>query len=235
MSRPQSGPPLVVPGLAFAALSIAGVVAGAGAPRPGADPAEILAYNAAHPSLLRVAAVLSFGASVPLAIWSATAYRRLRGWGVTAPGSAIALAGGLLAAAMAAVSGLVTWVSSRATSDGAADLAAALRDLTFITGGPGFVVYFGLLLAGVCVPMLLLDIRRPLAVAGLVIAAFSEVSTVVILTMGAAFTLPVGRFGGLVWLVLASVLLPLARPRARSDSDVAGVRGAGAPAPAPES
>jgi hypothetical protein len=226
MSRPQSGPPLVVPGLAFAALSIAGVVIGAGAPRPGADPAQILAYNTNHPSLLRLAAMLSFGASVPLAIWSATAYRRLRGWGVTAPGSAIALTGGLLAAAMAGVSGLLMWVSSRITGTGAADLAAALRDLTFIAGGPGFVVYFGLLLAGVSVPMLLLGIRRPLAIAGLVIAAVSELSTVVILTMGAAFTLPVGRFGGLVWLVLASVLLPLARPRARTD--LAGVHAEGA-------
>jgi hypothetical protein len=37
--------------------------------------------------------------------------------------------------------------------------------------------------------------------------------------MDLAFTLPVGRFGGLVWLVLASLLLPVARPRGRSPED----------------
>jgi len=211
MARPQSGPPLIAPGLAFAVLSVAGVVIGAGAPRPTSTAAEVLAYANSHAAEMRWGAFLAFGAAVPLAIWSATVYRRLRAWGVTAPGSAIALVGGVLAAAMACLSGLFVWVASRV--DGDAPLAAALRDVTFITGGPGFVAFFGLLLAGVSVPMLVLGISRPLAIFGLVIAAFAEVSTLVVVTMGVAFTLPVGRFGGLIWLVAASLLLPLSRPR----------------------
>jgi hypothetical protein len=211
MARPQSGPPLIAPALAFAALSIAGVVIGARAPRPTSTSAEVLAYVGSHATAMRWGAFLAFGASVPLAIWSATVYRRLRAWGVTAPGSAIALVGGVLAAAMAALSGLFVWVASRVEGD--APLAAALRDVTFITGGPGFVAFFGLLLAGVSVPMLVLGIARPLAILGLVVAAFAEVSTLVVVTMGVAFTLPIGRFGGLAWLVAASLLLPLSRPR----------------------
>src|SRR5258706_9261724 len=159
MSRPQSGPPLIAPAIAVVVLTIAGVAIGAGAPRPDATAADVLAYAQTHATAMRWGAFFAFGASVPLAIWSATAYRRLRALGVTAPGSAIALAGGLLAASMAALSGLVTWVGSRV--DANAELAAALRDLTFATGGPGFVTFFGLLLAGVSVPMLLLRIQRP--------------------------------------------------------------------------
>jgi hypothetical protein len=56
--------------------------------------------------------VLVFGAAVPLAIWAATIYRRLRTLGVTAPGAVIGLAGGILAAASLALSGLVTWVAA---------------------------------------------------------------------------------------------------------------------------
>jgi hypothetical protein len=146
-----------------------------------------------------------------LAIWSATVYRRLRALGVTAPGSAIALAGGVLASAMAAMSGLVTWVASRV--DGEPEVAAALRDLTFATGGPGFVAFFGLLIAGVSVPMLVLRIQRPVAIFGLVVAGCAEVSTLVLVTMSLAVTLPIGRFGGLIWLILASLMLPASRPR----------------------
>jgi hypothetical protein len=211
MARPQSGPPLIAPALAFAALSVAGVIIGARAPRPTSTSAEVLAYASSHTTAMRWGAFLAFGASVPLAIWSATVYRRLRAWGVTAPGSAIALVGGVVAAAMASLSGLFVWVTSRV--DGDAPLAAALRDITFITGGPGFVAFFGLLLAGVSVPMLVLGIVRPLAIFGLVVAALAEVSTLVVVTMDVAFTLPIGRFGGLIWLVAASPLLPLSRPR----------------------
>jgi hypothetical protein len=211
MARPQSGPPLIAPALAFTVLTIAGVAIGAGAPRPNDGSSAVLAYVQQHGTAMRWGAFLAFGASVPLAIWAAAVYRRLRALGVTAPGSAIALAGGLLASAMAALSGLVIWVASRADLD--PPLAAALRDLTFMTGGPGFVVFFGLLLAGVSVPMLVLGIRRPIAVAGLVLAAVAEVSSLVLVSMGLAFTLPIARFGGIIWLVAVSVLLPATRPR----------------------
>jgi hypothetical protein len=154
----------------------------------------------------------AFGASVPLAIWSATAYRRLRGLGVTAPGAAIALSGGLLSAAMLALSGLATWVASRA--DQSAEVAAVLRDLTYVTGGPGYVAFFGLLVAGVSVPMLLMRIKRPVAIFGLVVALVAEISTLSLVSMAIAPTLPIGRFGGLLWLVLTSLWLPLTRPRA---------------------
>jgi hypothetical protein len=211
MARPQSGPPLIAPAVSVVVLTAVGVALSATAPRPDAPAADVLAYARDHATVMRWSAFLAFGASIPLAIWSATVYRRLRALGVTAPGSAIALAGGVLASAMAAMSGLVTWVGSRL--DGGADLAAALRDLTFATGGPGYVAFLGLLIAGVSVPMFLLGINRPIGIFGLVVAACAQVSTLVLVTMNLAVTLPIGRFGGLIWLILASLVLPTSRPR----------------------
>jgi hypothetical protein len=58
-----------------------------------------------------------------------------------------------------------------------------------------------------------MGIRRPVALFGLVVAFAAEVSTLVLVTMGLAFTLPIGRFGGIVWLIAVSLLLPTSRPR----------------------
>ncbi|HEX5996930.1 MAG TPA: DUF4386 domain-containing protein [Jiangellales bacterium] len=219
MSRPQSGPPLIVPGAAFTVLTIAGIAVAADIPRPDSPGAEVLAYTQHHAATLRLSAFLALGAAVPLAIWTAAAYRRLRTLGITAPGSAIALAGGLLASGFAALSGLIGWAGARTTDS--PPLAAALRDLTFTTGGPGFVAFFGLLLAGVSVPMLLLGMSRPVAIAGLILALVAELSTLTLVTLDAAITLPIARFGGIVWLVAVSLLLPTTRRRT-SNTAMAG-------------
>ena len=215
MARPQSGPPLIATGLAVA-LSVAGVVIGISGPRPTDSAATVLSYVRDHGTAMHWGSFFAFGASVPLAIWSATAYRRLRGLGVTAPGAAIALSGGLLSAAMLALSGLATWIASRA--DQSADVAAVLRDLTYVTGGPGYVAFFGLLVAGVSVPMLLMRIKRPVAIFGLVVALVAEISTLSLVSMAIAPTLPIGRFGGLLGPVLTSLWLPLTRPRATASA-----------------
>ena len=211
MARPQSGPPLIIPGAAFTILTIAGIAFAADVPRPDAPSNEVLAYARDHASTLRLSGFLALGAAVPLAIWSAAAYRRLRALGITAPGSAIALAGGVIASGFAALSGLIGWAAARTTDS--APLAATLRDLTFVTGGPGFVAFFGLLLAGVSVPMLLLRMSRPVAIAGLILALVAELSTLTLLTLDAAIALPIARFGGIAWLIAVSLLLPASRPR----------------------
>src|SRR5262249_58669725 len=91
-------------------------------------------------------------------------------------------------------------------------LAGALADISFLAGGPAYAVTFALLIAGIAVPMLLSGtLPRLLTVAGLVIAAAGAVSTVTLLSLGFGFLLPVVRFGGLIWLVAAAVLMPVTR------------------------
>jgi hypothetical protein len=215
--RPQGGPPLLIPALAYGALMLTAVALSARAPQPSASADAVVAYDSTHHTVLEVAGCLGFAASAPLAIWAATAYRRLQTLGVTAPGAVIALAGGLLAAASLGLSGLITWTSSQLDAAAAPGTARALASLGFATGAAGFVVPVALLLAGVAVPSLILGfVPRTLAWAGLVIAGVGVLSTLVLLTPALDFTLPVSRFGSLLWLIAASIALPRTRLGARA-------------------
>ena len=216
---PQGGPPLLAPALAYGALMIASVILSARTPQPSASATDVLAYVRTHHTELQVAGFLSFGASAPLAIWSATVYRRLRTLGITAPGAVIALAGGLLSAAALALSGLIGWTSSQSASVASPALAKALANLGFAAGSAGFVVPLGLLLAGVSVPAVIQRLTpRPWAWFGLVVAAVSVLSTFTLLTSALDPTLPVGRFGGLIFLIAVSVVLPQSRHALRDSA-----------------
>jgi hypothetical protein len=154
-----------------------------------------------------------FGSAIPLAIWAATVHQRLRRLGVTAPGATMGLAGGLLAASIA-VSALVTWTSAQTADVAAPAVAAALRTLAFAAGAAGFVVPLGLLVAGVAVPALIVGlVPRPLAWAGLVVAVASMLATLTLLVPALDPLLPVGRFGGLLWIIAVSFALPVSRHR----------------------
>lgn len=115
---------------------------------------------------------------MPLAIWTAVVHRRLRRLGrlgVNAPGPGIALIGGTLASASMALCALFGWAASRSGGLGDAPLTRTLHDLVFATGGPGHVVPFGLLLAGVVVPLWRLGIGpTAFAWAGVVLAFVAE-------------------------------------------------------------
>jgi hypothetical protein len=212
--RPQGGPPPLIPALAYGALLIAAVIVSIGGPRPTSSAADVLSYARDHTGLLHAAAFVTFGAAVPLAVWTATIYRRLRTLGVTAPGAVIGLVGGVLAAASLALSGLFTWALADTAAVASPAVAHLVFDLSFATGAAGFVVPFALLIAGAAVPALILRLTpRWLAWAGLVIAAVGMLSTLTLLTGALDPTLPIVRFGGFAWIVAASMTLPSSRHR----------------------
>ncbi|MET3807231.1 hypothetical protein ABIB25_004254 [Nakamurella sp. UYEF19] len=211
-ARSSGGPPLPVPAIAFAVLTVLAVVVSIKVPTPSAAAQTVLTYQAGHGTTLRLAGSLQFAAALPLAIWAATVHGRLRALGVTAAGNTMALAGGILAAASLALGGLITWTSAETAHLGDAVVARVLADLAFGTGAAGFVVPFALLIAGVAVPALIMKLTpRPLAIAGLVLAAVGMTATATLLTATLDATLPVVRFGGLIWIILASIAL--SRPR----------------------
>jgi hypothetical protein len=234
-SRPQKGPPLLPLALIATALFVASLVVGAagGGPFPSPyDPAhELLAYVAGHRTTVQVAATLQFASAVPLAILAAALTSRLGFLGFSrVPGPLIGLAGGLLASGLLIVSSLAQWVLSRPGIAGDGPLVRALADLAFATGGPGHVVFLGLLVAGVAVPAAFGRLLpRPLVAAGIAIALVAALSTLALVSEPAAFLLPVGRFGGLAWLIAAAALLPATRRRDRPAPTSAF---AAAPAPA---
>ena len=225
-ARRQGGPPLLVPVLAYGVLMVTAVILSVKSPQPSASAASVLTYDRAHHDALQVAGCLGFAASIPLAVWSATVYRRLRtGLGVVAPGAVIGLVGGLLAAVSLGFSGLINWTSSQIPTSGDPTVARALADLSFATGSAGFVAPLGLLIAGIAVPSLILRLLpRPLAVAGLAVAAVSVISTFALLTSALDFTFPIGRFLGLAWLIAASVILPANRRAGRTTTPIPEVQ-----------
>jgi hypothetical protein len=189
-----------------------GAALGGVMPLPYGSETAIQDYFAGHHDAAVAIAVGTFGSSIPLAIYAATASARLRQLGITAPGATIALAGGLLASAGLGLSGLTAWTLSRPEVTSDAALVRALYYLTYLTGGPWHVVTLGLLIAGIAVPSLIVGLLpRPVAVAGLVIAVIAELTTLVLIWPALSPLLPVGRFAGFIWLIVAGALLPLRR------------------------
>jgi hypothetical protein len=218
VGRPQQGgPPLpllaaISLALLLAGLIVGAVIAGGVMPLPYGSATAIQDYVTGHHGAAVAIAVGTFGSSVPLAIYAATASARLRQLGITAPGATIALAGGLLASAGLALSSLTAWTLSRPEVTSEPALVRALYYLTYLTGGPWHVVMLGLLIAGIAVPALIVGLLpRPVAWTGLVIAGLAELTTLVLIWPGLSPLLPVARFTGLVWLIVAGVLLPLRR------------------------
>lgn len=217
--RRVAGPPLapvaaVSAGLFVGSLIAQGALAGGELfPSPFADEGATRAYFAQHGAAVRVGGALQLAAAVPLAVYAASVSHQLRAIGARVAGVSIALAGGILSAGLLALSGLLQWALSRVPANGGALRLA--HDLAFLTGGPGSVVFLGLLLAGVAVPSLVLGLLpRWLAVAGVVVAVAALLSAFALLLDALLVLVPVGRFLGLAWIVAAGALLPT-RPTRR--------------------
>jgi hypothetical protein len=74
------------------------------------------------------------------------------------------------------------------------------------------VVTLGLLIAGIAVPGLVVGLLpKPVAWTGLAIAGVAELTTLVLIWPELSPLLPVARFTGLLWLIVAGALLPLRR------------------------
>lgn len=212
--RPQSGPRLLIPVLAYAALTTAAVVVNRSTPHPDATGLDVLHYDQTQAATIRLGAYFLFASSVPMAITAAVAYRRLRALGVTAPGSAITLVGGILASGALALSGMTAWSGSHLSTDAGPSVARAFADLSFLAGGPAYAVSLALLIAGISVAGLLAGLLpRALTWAGLALGAVGVLSTLTLVALDLSYLIPVVRFGGTLWLLCAAALLPRTRPR----------------------
>jgi hypothetical protein len=216
----QGGPPLLVPALSFAGLTVAGAVLGSSGPRPDTAVGAALAWTADHGTLLSVGAAILLGSAFPLVVYAATAVRRLQRLGVSAPGPLMGFAGAMLAAGSLGLSALVGWVAAQTAGLGDAALAGALVRLWFAAGGIGFAAPLGLLVLGLAVPALIRRlVPRWLAWAALVIGGLAVLSTSALITDLLYPLIPVGRFGGLLVLLAFAVALPTTARR--TDAELA--------------
>ncbi|TMB33165.1 MAG: hypothetical protein E6J61_06005 [Deltaproteobacteria bacterium] len=174
-------------------------------------------WFAEYPSAALASAFLIFCSAVPLGIFTATASSRLQFLGMKVAGIHIALVGGVAASVALATSAFAAWALAQAGGPDARAVAHALHMFSFAAGGPGFVVPFGLLVAGVSVVAGLQRFTpRWLMVAGLAIAAIAELSVLTFVWPAAAILLPIVRFTGLLWMVGIGIVIPTSRaPRAQ--------------------
>jgi hypothetical protein len=213
-SKPHRGPSLLAVAVVFVCLfvgsliSTAAMTGGGHFPSPF-DPSALAArFFNEHAAAVRWSAFLQFGAAVPLAIFSATSASRLRFLGVRAAGPSIALVGGTLASAMAALSALSQWMLADSAVAASNGVVRVVHLWAFATGGPGTVVPFGILIAGIAVSGgLPRHLPRWVMWFGLAVAAAAELSSLSIAIPAAVYLLPLARFTGFVWLITAGATL----------------------------
>jgi len=217
-SQPFAGPSLsglaIVHILLFVASAVAAALLRHGIPvvNPYGPGEAARQYFANNPQALRAAAFFFVGSSVPLGVFTSTIVSKLRFLGVRAAGTNIAAYGGATASFALLISGLLSWTLS--VSEVAASLPTTrmLHFLTFLFGGAGFAVGFGLLAAGVSVTAYFRRLLPTWLVwFGLVIAAAGELSTLSLVSYYATLFIPIARFGGFVWLIVVAAKMPKRR------------------------
>lgn len=213
--RTYAGPSLLWLALVHTLLFLANLAAatllrhGPGFVNPYGPAEAARQFFAANPTATRVAAFFFFGSSVPLGLYAATIVRRLRFLGVRAAGSYIALFGGFAASGAIAISGLYSWVLSIPEVTASLPATRALYFLSFLYGGVGFAVGFGLLAAGVSVTSHFFRLLpRWLTWLGLIVAVAGELSFFGLIFYPANFAIPITRFLGLIWLIAVGASLP---------------------------
>jgi hypothetical protein len=178
-------------------------------PGPWESAQTIVTYFQTHSQAVPMCAFLQFGAAIPLGIFTATMVSRLRFLGVRAAGAHIALFGGLMATFNIALSALVLWVVAYPGIANEAGVVRALYYMVFAVGGVGFSVPIGLLMAGICIPALVMKLLpKWLVVSGLTLAVIGELSSLSLVVPSALFLIPLTRFPSFVWLILSGFKLP---------------------------
>jgi hypothetical protein len=216
------GPNLGAVGVVYTLLFVSSLVAtgimtkGGHFPSPFAPDDLSRAFFAEHADAVRVSSFLQFGAAVPLGIFTATVVSRLQFLGMNVAGVFISLFGGFAASLFGAMSAAFQWALAQpgiATNPGA---TRVLHLLAFATGGPGYVVSFGLLMAGVCVISWFARLLpRWLVWLGLVLAVVAEFSVLSLVLTPAGYLLPIARFLGFVWIIGTGFMLPNGRSGAQ--------------------
>ncbi len=157
---------------------------------------------------LRLSSFFLFGSAVPLGIFAVTAASRLRYLGVRATGTEITLFGGLSAAMALFLSGIAGWILSVPEVTDSAAVVKAIDFFNFLCGGVFFAVGFGLMVAGISVTSFFTRLLpRWLVALGMIVAVAGELSWFSLVAYPANFFIPVTRFVGFIWMLLAGVAL----------------------------
>jgi hypothetical protein len=212
----HKGPPLGILAIIFTLLFITGlsfVISLSGTPPYFPGPWEsaqaVATYfkNQSHDVLM--CAFFQFGSAIPLGLLTASIVSRLQFLGVRAAGSYIALFGGFVTATNLIISALILWVMAYPGIAQEASVNRALYYLAFAIGGVGYSVPLGLLIAGVSVTSGFMKLLPKWMVwFGISLAVFGELSFLSLIFPKLLFLIPLTRFPGFIWLIIAGFMLP---------------------------
>jgi len=178
-------------------------------PGPWESTETIVAFFQTRATAVLLCAALHFAAAIPLGIFAASAVSRFHFLGVRAAGPSIALFGGFATALTMLASSSVLWVLAQSGIAQDRTLVHAFYWLDQALGGSGFSVPFGLLIGGIAIPAAFMKLLpKWLVVFGLVLFACGELSWLNLLTPKALFLVPLTRFPGFAWLIIAGFALP---------------------------
>jgi hypothetical protein len=182
-------------------------------PNPYDPAAMITAYFREHPHDALMCSFFEFLSAIPLGLFTVTVWSRLKWLGVTAVGPSIALLGGLLVVIGIFVSSMIAWAM---VFPGVAADAGALRALYFLAfgmGGVGFSVPMGLLIAGIAVPAGFMKLLpRWMVIFGIILGVIGETSCLALLSPVMTALIPLTRFPGFIWLIIAGMMLARRKP-----------------------
>jgi hypothetical protein len=177
-------------------------------PNPYDPAAAITTYFREHPHDALMCCFFQFLSAIPLGLFTVTVWSRLKWLGVKAVGPSIALLGGLLVVMEMVVSSMIAWAM---VFPGVADDAGALRAFYYFAfglGGVGFSVPMGLLIAGIAVSAGFARLLpRWVVVFGIILGVIGEASCLALLSPAMTALIPLTRFPGFIWLMIAGFML----------------------------
>lgn len=210
------GPHLGAIGILFMVLFIAGLsfvisLNGKSPHFPGPDePAPTLVkYFQNQPHDVLLCGFFQFCSAIALGMFTATVASRMRFLGANTVATNIILFGGFLTAFDVVLTSFNLWVLAFPGIAADDHIARMLYYISFAVGGVGYSVPLGLLIAGISIASLFLKtLPRWVAVTGIVIAFIGELSTLQLLFPKLLPLIPLTRFPGFVWLIIAGFTLP---------------------------
>ena len=208
------GPSLLGTALAHIVVFAAGLIAanvlrhGASFVTPFAPAEQLRAFLVQSPQAVRLSNFFLFGSAVPFGIFAVTAVSRLRFMGVRAAGTNITLLGGLTATMALFLSAMAGWILSVPDVTASSAVVKAIDFFNFLCGGVFYAIGFGLLAAGVSVTSYFTRLLpRWVVVLGMLVAVTGELSWFSLIAFPANFFIPVTRFLGFLWMILAAIFL----------------------------
>jgi hypothetical protein len=212
------GPSIVLLGSVHIVLFVIGLVMGSvlrhgvAFTAPFASAEQVRLFFTHSPGAARVSSFFLFGSAVPFGIFAVTTVSRLRFMGVRAAGTNITLLGGLISTIALFLSGVAGWMLSVPDLTDLAALVKAVYFLSFLCGGVLYAIGFGLFAAGVSVTSHFTRLLpRWLTFLGMVVAITGELSWFSLIAFPANFFIPIARYLGFIWMLLAAIWLTRGR------------------------